>query len=492
MTAAWLVLLAVVVLILANALFVAVEFAYLTVNKTEVRRAASDGDRTMQAVSDSLTKTSSNLSGAQLGITVTSLVVGFLTGPSLGVLLTEGLGWAGLAPAAATGIATTAAFIIATFSQMVFGELVPKNWAIAEPALVSRLVVYPQKVFMTVFGWLVWVLNSAANVVLRLLGFTPEEEVASARTAQELRAVVSQSGRQGTLDRTTAELAARSIEFGQRTAADVMQPRPQVTFLEDESAQDLLDLVADTGHSRFPVIGETVDEVVGVVHFKHALAVPFEERASTPVRDIAVEAPHVVESMTLDPLLAQLREPGLQIAIVADEYGGTAGIVTLEDLLEEIVGEIDDEQDSGEDKHRRLPDGGLAVSGLLRPDELGEIMRLRLPEGEESDTLGGLIAERLNQMPEAGDRIEVDGADLAVTDEDDLPTPARIALTVGAMDGQRVDEVVVHRLTVPGDDDDDDDSDDADGGSDDRTGAEEPADRAADRTGSTAAEGDRP
>lgn len=507
MTAAWLLLLAVLALILANALFVAVEFSYLTVNKAQVRKEAQAGDRTMQAVSNALARTSSNLSGAQLGITVTSLVVGFLTGPSLGVLLTEGLGVTGIAPAAATGIATTAAFVIATFTQMVFGELVPKNWAIAEPLLVSRLVVFPQRIFMIVFGWLVWVLNSAANVILRLLGFTPEEEVASARTAQELRAVVSQSGRQGTLDRTTAELAARSIEFGQRTAADVMQPRPQVTFLEEETAQDLLDLVADTGHSRFPVIGESVDEVIGVVHFKHALAVPFEERASTPVRDIAVEAPHVVESMTLDPLLAQLREPGLQFAIVADEYGGTAGIVTLEDLLEEIVGEIDDEQDSGEDKHRRLPDGGLAVSGLLRPDELGEIMGLRLPEGEESDTLGGLIAERLNQMPEAGDRIELDGADLQVTDEDDLPTPARIALTVGAMDGQRVDEVAVHRLPVPDDEDGEgDDGDSGDSGDEDsadrtdhartdhaRTGPAGPAGSAGDRTGSTAAaEGDRP
>ena len=204
MTAAWLLLLAVLALILANALFVAVEFSYLTVNKAQVRKEAQAGDRTMQAVSNALARTSSNLSGAQLGITVTSLVVGFLTGPSLGVLLTEGLGVTGIAPAAATGIATTAAFVIATFTQMVFGELVPKNWAIAEPLLVSRLVVFPQRIFMLVFGWLVWVLNSAANVVLRLLGFTPEEEVASARNAQELRAVVSQSGRQGTLDRTSS------------------------------------------------------------------------------------------------------------------------------------------------------------------------------------------------------------------------------------------------------------------------------------------------
>ena len=165
--------------------FVAQEFAYMAVDRSRLTARAAAGDEASARALQVTRRTSFMLSGAQLGITVTSLVVGFLTGPSLGVLLAEGLGWTGMSPAAATGIATTAAFIIATFSQMVFGELVPKNWAIAEPALVSRLVVYPQKVFMTVFGWLVWVLNSAANVVLRLLGFTPEEEVASARTAQE-------------------------------------------------------------------------------------------------------------------------------------------------------------------------------------------------------------------------------------------------------------------------------------------------------------------
>ncbi|MEX5261763.1 CNNM domain-containing protein [Kocuria sp. CPCC 205263] len=186
MLEAWILLAVAVLLILGNALFVAVEFSFLTVNRNEVRAAEEAGDRRAAAIERALTKTATNLSGAQLGTTLTSLVVGFLAGPSLGVLLAQGLGLTGMSQGAATGIATTAAFVLATFTQMVFGELVPKNWAIAEPMRVSRLVVPPQRVFMLLLGWLVTFLNSSANWVLKLLGFTPTEEVASARTAADV------------------------------------------------------------------------------------------------------------------------------------------------------------------------------------------------------------------------------------------------------------------------------------------------------------------
>ncbi|MFF0945320.1 hemolysin family protein [Kocuria sp. CPCC 205300] len=445
MLEAWILLAVVVLLILGNALFVAVEFAFLTVNRNQVRAAEEAGDRRAAVLERSLTKTSTNLSGAQLGITLTSLIVGFLAGPSLGVLLTEGLGLTGMSPAAAAGIATTAAFVIATFTQMVFGELVPKNWAIAEPMRVSYLVVHPQRIFMLLFGWLVRILNSSANWVLKLLGFTPTEEVANARTARELTALVSRSGTEGTLDAGTAELIARSIEFGDRTAADVMRPRPQVTFLNEHTAQDVIEMSAATGHSRFPVEGASVDDIVGVVHFKHALAVPFEDRAHRSVREIAVPATVVTESMTLDPLLRELRRPGLQLAVVVDEYGGTAGIVTLEDLIEEIVGEIDDEQDEIIDRYRRTGGGSISVSGLLRPDELGDIMGLELPEGQESDTLGGLIAEQLDRLPQAGDRTALEAVDHVHRDEDGLPTTTEVTLAVVRMDGHRVDRIVVGR-----------------------------------------------
>ncbi|WP_167739475.1 hemolysin family protein [Kocuria sp. JC486] len=439
-------------LIFANALFVAVEFAYLTVNRNTIRERVQSGDALAGAVDKALSKTSTNLSGAQLGITISSLVAGYLTAPSLGVLLSEGLGATHLPAGVVTAIGTTGAFVVVTFVQMVFGELVPKNWAIAEPIKVSRLVVRPQNLFMLLLGWLVRILNSSANGILRLLGFDPQEEVANARTAEELISVVSRSGEEGTLDPATAELVARSIEFGDRTAADVMMPRPRVTFVEDESVQDVLDLTARTGHARYPVMGESVDDIIGIVHFKDALGVPIEERVSTPAHKIAREATVVSESMTLDPLLRELRQPGLQIAIVVDEYGGTAGIVTLEDLIEEIVGEIDDEQDTTLAKYRRRRDGSIVVSGLLRPDELGEIVKLDLPEGEETDTLGGLIGEMLDRLPEVGDEVTVEGTDHEHRDEDDLPTQGRLSLRVGAMDQYRVERVIVNRL--PQEDDD--------------------------------------
>lgn len=438
-------LVALIALILANALFVAVEFSYLTVNRNDLQRRIDGGDKTAALVDKALTKTSTNLSGAQLGITVSSLVAGYLTGPSLGVLLREGLGLTGLGDGVVTAISTTGAFILVTFTQMVFGELVPKNWAIAQPMRVADLVVRPQNVFMFLFGWLVKILNGSANRILRWLGFTPEEEVASARTAEELLAVVSRSGDEGTLVASTAELVARSIEFGDRTAADVMTPRPRVRFIEDETVAQALDAVAETGHARFPVFSDNVDDVTGVIHYNRLLGVPYDERATTPAASVA-EPVHVVsESMTLDPLMRELRETPTQLAVVVDEYGGTAGIVTLEDLVEEIVGEIDDEQDGGVRLHHRIDDSTMLISGLMRPDELGDLIDLDLPEGEESDTIGGLITEKLDRMPHVGDVVRVEALDHVNRDEDDLPTTAEVELRVEKMARRRVGRV---RVTV--------------------------------------------
>lgn len=438
-------LVALIALILANALFVAVEFSYLTINRNDLQRRIDGGDKTAALVDKALTKTSTNLSGAQLGITVSSLVAGYLTGPSLGVLLREGLGLTGLGDGVVTAISTTGAFILVTFTQMVFGELVPKNWAIARPMRVADLVVRPQNVFMFLFGWLVKILNGSANRILRWLGFTPEEEVASARTAEELLAVVSRSGDEGTLVASTAELVARSIEFGDRTAADVMTPRPRVRFIEDETVAQALDAVAETGHARFPVFSDNVDDVTGVIHYNRLLGVPYDERATTPAASVA-EPVHVVsESMTLDPLMRELRETPTQLAVVVDEYGGTAGIVTLEDLVEEIVGEIDDEQDDGVRLHHRIDDSTMLISGLIRPDELGDLIDLDLPEGEESDTIGGLITEKLDRMPHVGDVVRVDALDHVNRDEDDLPTTAEVELSVQKMASRRVGRV---RVTV--------------------------------------------
>jgi CBS domain containing-hemolysin-like protein len=455
----WVLLGGVVLLIAANALFVAAEFALVTVDRAVIEREAED-DRRAAGVLSALKSLSTQLSGAQLGITITSLVVGFIAEPSIAALLRGPVGLTGLSDAATTGTAFTVAFIIATGSQMVFGELVPKNWAIAEPVRVGRAVVGFQRGFTTITRPLIRLLNGMANAILRALGIEPAEELASARSPGELASLAARSGESGTLEAGTAELVARSIEFGDRRADDVMTPRPRVRFLEaDQPVTDVLTVATASGHARFPVIGESTDDVLGVVHFKHAIAVPPPERATTPIREILHDLPAVPATMELDPLLRVLRESGPQIAVVVDEYGGTDGIVTLEDLVEEIVGEIEDEQDRPVGRHRALPDGAWSLSGLLRPDEVEDITDLRLPDAEESDTLGGLLTERLGKLPEVGDSVVLDTKDLADTDEDGLPVRVGVRLEVTRLDGRRADRIHLRREPTVSSGDDEGDRD---------------------------------
>ncbi|WP_164701270.1 hemolysin family protein [Modestobacter sp. KNN46-3] len=442
----WLLLFAAVLLVAANALFVAAEFSLIAADRVTLEREAEAGDRRAAGVVAAMRSLSTQLSGAQLGITVTSLVVGFIAEPSLATLLRGPLGLTGLGDGAVTAISVGLALAVATGVQMVFGELVPKNWAIAEPTRVGKVVAGPQRAFTTATRPLIAFLNGSANRLLRLMGITPTEELASARAPQELASLVSRSGQAGTLDVGTADLVARSIQFGDRTAADVMTPRPRVRFLSaDQSVAELLQLAASSGHARFPVEGESVDDVIGVVHFKHAMKIPAEQRATRTVGEVMVPVRAVPETVELDPLLETLREPGLQLAVVVDEYGGTAGIVTLEDLIEEIVGEIDDEQDAPVTRQRRAPDGSWVLSGLLRPDEAGDAAGLELPEGEGSETLGGLLTERLGRLPQVGDRVVLQAHDVAHPDPDGVPVPTEVAVTVTRLDGHRVDRVRLRR-----------------------------------------------
>jgi CBS domain containing-hemolysin-like protein len=447
----WALLALVVLLIVANGLFVAAEFSLVTVDRATVEREAGSGDVRSERLLEALRGLSTQLSGAQLGITVTSLVVGFIAEPSLATILRGPLGLTGLSDAAVTATSFAVAFVVVTCCQMVFGELVPKNWAIAEPLRVGRAVVGFQRGFTTVSGPVIAVLNGMANWIVRRLGIEPAEELASARSPEELASLARRSAQRGTLEAGTAELLSRSIEFGDRRAADVMTPRPRVRFvLAEDPVTTVLELTTRTGHARFPVIGESVDDVLGMVHFKHVVAVPYEERSGTAVAQVVRELPAVPATMELDPLLRVLRQSGPQMAVVVDEYGGTDGIVTLEDLVEEIVGEIQDEQDRPVGRMRKLPDGAWSLSGLLRPDEIEQLTGLGIPEGEESDTLGGLVVERLGRMPEVGDAVELTATDHADVDEDGVPRQAKVRLEVSRLDGRRVDGLVLRRLDDEG------------------------------------------
>ena len=439
----WLLLLLVVGLIAANAAFVAAEFALVTVDRPTVARLA-EKDPKAASLRAGLRSLSTQLSGAQLGITVTSLVVGFIAEPSMAALLQVPLERWELPDQTASVVAFTVAFLIATLAQMVFGELVPKNWAIAEPLKVGRAVVGFQRGFTWVTKPLLFFLNGTANFIVRALGIEPQEELASARSAQELGSLAARSAQQGLLGTDLARRLENSVSMDTMTASDAMTPRPRVKFLEtNQTATDVLTTTGSTGHARFPVVvGSSVDEIHGVVHFKDALAIPTDQRNSTTIAELVRPVRAVPSTMPLGAVLEVLRN-GVQMAVVVDEYGGTDGIVTLEDVVEEIVGEIDDEQDTPSRVFRQLGEQRWSLSGLLRPDEVGEKLHLILPEGRESDTLGGLITERMERFPQVGDDVILQVQDASRADSDELPRPMAAKLTVTRLDGWRVDRVVL-------------------------------------------------
>ncbi len=442
MNQAWLLLLLTLLLIGANALFVAAEFAFVTVDRPSVERASKSGDKRAASLQAGIKKLSTELSGAQLGITITSLLVGFIAEPSLATLLQGPLEDLGLPEGSLLGVALTLAFIIATVTQMVFGELVPKNWALAEPMRVGRAVAGANRGFTWFAGPLLRVLNGSANRIVRALGVEPREELASARSAQELGSLVARSAARGTLDPRVARRLARAADMKDKTASDAMTPRTRVDFMDaDDSVADMLKAASRTGHARFPVIGENVDQIIGVAHFKKAMAVPARQRKKTSLKEICLPVEHVPSTMPLSAVLDALRT-GSQVAVVVDEYGGTDGIVTLEDLVEELVGEIEDEQDRPVSRFRRIGERRWSLSGLLRPDEAGDIAHVEVEEARESDTLGGLLTERLQRFPSVGDSIDVDARDLDNRDPDDLATPVVVRLTVTRVDGHRVDRLV--------------------------------------------------
>jgi CBS domain containing-hemolysin-like protein len=332
-------------LVAACGLFVAAEFSFVTVDRPGVERAAADGDEGARGVQLALRSLSTQLSGAQVGITVTNLAIGFLAEPAVADLIDDPLATAGVPDGVVTPVSLALGLAFGTVVTMIFGEMVPKNIAIARPLQTARTTQGFMRGFTALTKGPIRALNGSANAIVRRLGIEPQEELRSARSAQELASLVQRSADQGTLDADTAELVERSVEFGTRTAGEIMTPRVRTTTVEDsDRVSSVIDLARQTGHSRFPVL-DAEDTVVGTVHVKHAVAVPVHERSTTRIKHVMVRPVVVPDSLRLDPLLALLRQDGFQMAIVLDEYGGHAGIVTLEDVVEEIVGDISDEHD---------------------------------------------------------------------------------------------------------------------------------------------------
>lgn len=410
-----------VLLTAGTALFVAAEFSLTALERTVVEDHAQGGDRRAQQVQRAHSTLSFQLSGAQLGITITTLVTGYLAEPVLAQFFSPGLGAVGLPEGLASGIALALALVLATSFSMIFGELVPKNLAIATPLRTARFSAGPQMMFSRTFRWLIGLLNGTANWVLRRLGIEPAEELRSARSPQELGSLVRTSAEHGSLDERTAALLDRSLRFGERSADELMTPRVRIETLEgDQTVSDLLEASRRTGFSRFPVVRGDLDDPLGVVHVKQSFGIPVAERRTTPLERIVRRVPTVPETLDGDTLMDRVRGDGLQVALVVDEYGGTAGMVTMEDLIEEIVGDVRDEHDLLGPDVRRV-EHGWELSGLLRVDEVADATGFSAPEGDY-ETVGGLVLAELGRIPDVGDAVQTGGWELRV----------------GAMDGRRV------------------------------------------------------
>ena len=413
-----------ILLTIGTGFFVASEFALVNLDRSDLEVRESRGERGLGMVISALKKTSTHLSSAQLGITLTTLLAGYTLEPAFSSFLTPPL--LTLLPEAAVPVVSTiVAITVATLLSMIIGELVPKNFALALPRATGKIVVPFQVVFTAVFKPAVSLLNNSANGILRSLGIEPREELSGARTAEELTSLVRRSAREGSLDRDTATLLARTLVFADHTAQDVMTPRPRLASIDrTKSAQDVIDLTRRTGFSRFPVLDDSIDDVVGFVHVKQAVAVPRKKRSKVPVSALQTEALRVPETMKLDTLLAELRGRGYQMAVVLDEYGGTAGVATLEDLVEELVGEVSDEHDRTKADVVRSRDW-FTFPGILRPDELLERTSVHVPEEGPYETVAGWLMSELGRLPTVGDTIEVAGG----------------IFRIERLDGRRIDRV---------------------------------------------------
>ncbi|QSB05551.1 hemolysin family protein [Natronoglycomyces albus] len=401
----------IIVVTLATGFFVALEFAYVAVDRTRLLELAEgDGPKALKArrALKICSRLSFTLSGAQLGITVTTLFVGFFAEPYLGQGLAALFGTTGIPTAVSLAVAVIIAFIIANVVQMIIGELGPKNLAIARAETVALALSRPTQWYLLVAGPLIWFFDTMSTKLLRLIGIQPVEELENHATPADLHHIIDTSRDEGSLDETLSELLDRGLDFTEIVAEQAMTPRVAVQTL------DAADTVADAvealrqGRSRFPVVGEDVDDIIGVVGIGQVLTVPRHERDVVPVADIAQPTLLIPGSLPLPTLLERMRSEHRQLACVVDEYGGFAGIVTLEDIAEELVGEIRDEEDRFEAVPVSLAGGAWLIPGRWRIDEIADATGVQLPEGEHYETISGLFMQEMGRVARPGDRVYID------------------------------------------------------------------------------------
>lgn len=436
-TSAVLGLLAVFLLTAGTGYFVAQEFAYVSADRLALSREAGAGDRKAARALKVLERLSFMLSGAQLGITVTGLVVGFIAEPSVSALLEPALTGAGVPEGAVGGISVVLAFVLATVVQMVLGELAPKNLAIAVPERLAKALAPSTLGYLKVVGPLVHVFDGAANRLLRKAGIEPVEELHHGATLEELGHLIGESHEQGELPRDTAELLDHALEFSERTLDEVMVPRVDAVFVrKDATAAEAVDLIAKHGHSTYPLLGDHPDDIPGVLGVRELMRLPAGRLTSATAGALARTPLLLPDTLPLPEAVEQMRERDDEFAVVLDEHGGVAGIVTYEDIAEELVGDIADETDTVTEI--AVADGpGWLVDAGRRLDEVAEATGVALPEEEDYDTVAGLIVDRLGRFPAIGDRVTVD-----------LPGGGRAVIDVRTLDRHVPERVRVEKVAA--------------------------------------------
>jgi len=434
MTSLLTILLGMVVVFLLTVLtgyFVAQEFGYMAVDRSRLKARAATGDVGAERALRITRRTSFMLSGAQLGITVTGLLVGFVAEPLIGAGLGELLGGVGIPSGVGVAVGTVLALLFSTVVQMVFGELFPKNLAIARPEPVARRLAWSTALYLSAFGWLIRLFDHASNLLLKAIRIEPVHDVEHAATPRDLEHIVAASRASGDLPVELSTLLDRTLDLHERTAEHAMIPRPRVATISGAApVARAVELMA-TAHSRLPVLGEDIDDVVGVLCLRDVLALTAGELRERRVREVARPAVMVPASLPLPEVLGQLRDAAEEFACVVDEYGGLAGVITLEDVAEELIGEITDEHDLEGEDQPTVDGTGWTLSGATHIDEVERLLGHDLPDGDY-ETVAGLVITLLQRLSEPGDTVTVDLPRQPGAEEDEPVW--RISVTVRTVD----------------------------------------------------------
>lgn len=406
-------------LVLLNGLFVAAEFAFVRVRPTRINQLVIEGNKKAQVTHECIENMDAYLSVSQLGITLSSLGLGWLGEPAVANLLEPLLAsWGITSNTVVASISFIIAFSIITFFHVVFGELAPKSLAIQKAESISLLLAKPMRMFYYVFYPAVAVLNGTALQIIKLLGFKPASETDITHSEEELRMLISESFKGGQIDKTEQELLQNVFSFEKRVAEEIMVPRPEVVCLDIRSSLEKnLTIAKESGHTRFPLCNGSPDKIIGLIHIKDIL---YSGDSCSNIDDIKREILFVPEGMPLDSLLSTFQQSRQHMAVVLDEYGGTAGIVTMENVLEELVGQIQDEFDHEEPEFKAEKDGTFLVSGRMFIDDAVETFGLSVEEPDQYNTLAGYMLGLLGKRPREGDKVMQNNMKLEIVSMDGM------------------------------------------------------------------------